>query len=715
MFHVELCYQTYRASDTVSRISMQAPDHQPNWKQLLLVALLALTAHAASLGTGWIWDDDSYVTANRLMSSSSGFLDAFAPGTTPQYYPLVFAGLWVQHALVGTEPFTYHLVNVLMHAASAMLLVAVLARLGLRYAFWIGAIFAVHPMGVESVAWVTERKNVQSMLLALASVSIYLRFLDAPKGRVLGTWLAAFLLFACALLSKTTAIFVPPCLVLATLWTRRPIGARIIASVVPFFVAGIAAGLFTAHVERTVVGAAGEEFSYSILERLQISGHTAAFYLVRFALPTEQVFIYPRFTPDTRDVLAWTPFALGLIALAASILRWGRARGPLLMLLWYGAALFPALGFFDVWPFRYSFVADHFAYAAMPVLAVGCVVFTTMCLTRIPARVATIAASLSVVACITLSWRATAKYENEETLWLDTARRNPEAWIAHNNLASIELRRAGEAIERRDPDAARVHAMNALERSARAGELKPDEASNAANRSEAYRLLGDLDSALREIELAASLQPKYGDFQWSRARILELLGRTDDARAAFERCAELGAGTRDEAAARRDLMRLAIARDDNAEAIRQCRALLALEPRNPDVIASLGSLLVKSGDTEQARREFRRALALRPFFSSDRALVSASLGYLRLVIDTRPDAAELAEARAAVDTLRAVAPSDPGTRFLDLAVRLIGGDAGSRTEIERMEQDARAAGGPDATAFADQVAAFLARRPIDAR
>lgn len=257
--------------------------------------------------------------------------------------------------------------------------------------------------------------------------------------------------------------------------------------------------------------------------------------------------------------------------------------------------------------------------------------------------------------------------------------------------------------------------MQALERSTRAGELKPDEASNAANRSEAYRLLGDLESALREIELAASLQPQYGDFQWSRARILELMDRTEEARAAFERCAELGSGTRDEITARRDLMRLAIDRGDTSEAMRQCRAILAVEPRNPDTIAALGSLLVQTGDPEQARREFRRALALQPFFSSDRALVSTVVGFLRLVIYASPDAAELAEARIAVDTLRNFAPNDPGTRFLDLAVQLIGGNASARTEIERMEREARAAGGPDAIAFADQVATFLARRPIDAR
>jgi hypothetical protein len=132
-------------------------------------------------------------------------------------------------------------------------------------------------------------------------------------------------------------------------------------------------------------------------------------------------------------------------------------------------------------------------------------------------------------------------------------------------------------------------------------------------------------------------------------------------------------------------------------------------------MANLGSLLVQTGDTEQARREFRRSLSWRPFFSSDRVLVGAALGYLRLVIEIAPDARELADARAAVETLQNFAPNDPGTRFLELAVRLVGGDEEARAEIERMERDARAVGGRDATAFADQVAAFLAKRPPGVR
>jgi tetratricopeptide (TPR) repeat protein len=228
-------------------------------------------------------------------------------------------------------------------------------------------------------------------------------------------------------------------------------------------------------------------------------------------------------------------------------------------------------------------------------------------------------------------------------------------------------------------------------------------------------LLGDLEQALVEIDRAIALQPKYGEFRWSRARILEMLGRVDDARSELEMCATVAAGTRDEAQARRDLMRLALARGDNSDALLQCRAIVALEPRNADMIANLGSLLAAVGDQEQGRRELRRALQLRPMFSSDQTLLRAAIAYLRLAIPIKLDARELAEAAATVETLRTFAPNDPGTRFFDLAVQLNAGDTSARTKIEAMEREARAVGESAATAFADELAAFLAKRPADAQ
>ncbi|MFZ9880009.1 MAG: glycosyltransferase family 39 protein, partial [Phycisphaerales bacterium] len=545
---------------------------------LLLIGLAAILAHGASLSCGWIWDDDSYVTANRVVSSPYGVVDAFIPGRTPQYYPLVFAGFWAQHAISGIEPFAYHLVNVLMHAASSVLLCVVARRLAIPGSAWIALVFAVHPMGVESVAWVTERKNVQSMLFALGSVWFFLRHLEADPARRAGTWIASFALFACALLSKTTAIFVPPCLVMIAIWMRRPIDRAFVMRVAPYFVLGIALGLHTAHVEQTVVGARGSDFDPTIAERVQLAPRIVLFYLGSFFVPREQVFIYPQLRIDARDAMLWAPLALSLVATWRCVVHWRRGnRAPLLLLLWIGAALFPALGFIDVWPFRYSVVADHFAYAAMPAFALILVFMVDAGAKRLaPGRTVAPRVLLGafVIASAVLSVRATAKYESEETLWMKTREQNPTAWIAHNNLATIRLREAEAALAAGDGNAVRAKAGEAADLAAEAAALKPDEFTNAVNASEALRLLGDNGGALKAIDRAVALAPHIAENHWLRARVLEALGRTDEARDALLRSVEAGAGSFDELAARRDLMRLAAAGGDNAAALAQCRRIV---------------------------------------------------------------------------------------------------------------------------------------------
>jgi len=226
----------------------------------LLIALAALCAHAGALSAGWIWDDGDYITANRIVQSPDGFLTLWLPGATPQFYPLVFLGFWIEHAIVGNDPWLYHANNMLLHAGSALLLWLVLRRIGVPLAAWIAVVFAVHPMGVESVAWATERKNTQSLLLALASVLAFLRAekIDArepaPAEEAAGQGAAsgslapyafALLLYIAALLSKTTAVFVAPSLVLIALATRRSIDSRFVVRVAPYFVIGAALGLFT--------------------------------------------------------------------------------------------------------------------------------------------------------------------------------------------------------------------------------------------------------------------------------------------------------------------------------------------------------------------------------------------------------------------------------------------------------------------------------------
>lgn len=365
--------------------------------------------------------------------------------STPQFYPLVFLSFWIEHGIAGLDPTIYHANNILLHAASAILLWRVLRMLGIAHAAMIAAVFAVHPMGVETVAWATERKNTLSMFLALASLACFVSTTRAGERRRLGFHIAAFALFLCALLSKTTAVFVAPALVLIALHERRRIDARFVLTVLPYFIVGAALGVFTAFVEKAHVGARGAEFSLGAIERVLLAARNIVFYITHFAIPSEQMFVYPREEIQVGSLGGWTALACMVALLIVCIRAWRSERGPLLVLLWLCAALFPALGFIDVWPFRFSYVADHFAYAAMPALATGFVLLVVRA-ARGRERLASIALAAFTVLCIPLSWAATAKYASAEALWRDTIARNPSAWLAQNNLASELLEQAGQAM-----------------------------------------------------------------------------------------------------------------------------------------------------------------------------------------------------------------------------------------------------------------------------
>jgi len=565
-------------------------------------------------------------------------------------------------------------------------------------------------MGVESVAWVTERKNVQSLLFALASMLLFVRFSEKERGGV-GIWIASFALFAAALLSKTTAIFAPPCLVMAMLWRRQTVGLRAIAAVTPYFLVGVALGLLTAYMEKTHVGATGDAFSLGALERLQLAGRTATFYVATFMLPREQIFIYPRFEIDASRFVYWLPALLWAIAFAVAIARWRVTRAPLLVLLWIGAALFPALGFFDVWPFIYSFVADHFAYMAMPAFALVAVLAAARVGELVPAvaRLGAIVGTLSVATCIALSNAAIPKYANEEVLWRVTLEQNPEAWIAANNIASGLLREAGVLAEKQRRDEALSKAEEALGFAKRAGELNPADFRNAVNRSEAYRLLGRSEESLREIESALPNARHVSDVHWLHGRALESVGRPDEARMAFKEAAALATKRSEEIAARRELMRIAASRRELEDAIRECARIVELDLGNADMRANLGALYRASGRSEEARRALLEAVSL-PIerFSSTDVWVSASIGYLQMAVESPLETDEALAARTIAARLVMLGGGDPYARYLQLALGLVLGDTANRIELERIEAEARTAG---ASRFADDVAAFLAKHP----
>jgi len=357
----------------------------------LVVATFA--AYFPALRSGYVWDDDQYLTGNHLVQTSHGLAAVWAIWydeesgrlriNTPQYYPLVYTSYWFEHLVWGLKPAGYHAVNVLLHTVGALLVWRITRRLRIPAGWFIAAVFALHPVHVESVAWITERKNVLSGLFYLLAVLAFLRFFEADRAK---WYLVGLLLFVAALLSKTVTCTLPVVILLVRWYQRRRIGGRDLLLLTPIVILAAAGGLLTAYLERSHVGAAGEQWGQTVLERALIVAPRAFwFYAGKIAWPHPLIFIYPRWEIDAS---AWTSyFAFAGVLLAFGLAISGIRRvgwGPLLLLLYAGATLSPALGFFQVYPHRFSWVADHFQYLA----SLGFITLYTLVVIRLGAPAA---------------------------------------------------------------------------------------------------------------------------------------------------------------------------------------------------------------------------------------------------------------------------------------------------------------------------------------
>lgn len=409
---------------------------------LVLIAVAAVIAYLPALRAGFIWDDDAYIEDNATLATLGGIARIwFEPTSIPQYYPLVHTSFWLEYRFWAQQPFGYHLVNLLLHLTSCGLLFVVVRRLALPGALLVTAVFALHPVMVESVAWVTERKNVLSMVFYLSSTLVYLRWsgLDGGPGvvkeqRARGWWWA-FGLFLCALTSKSVTFSLPFAFLLITYWKRGIVRLADVKPLIPFMVVGIGYGVFTSYLEHTHVGANGPEFDESLIDKCLIAGRTPWFYFCKLLWPQRLVFIYERWEVDPEQIWQWAfPAATLLLLVGLVALRNRIGRGPLVAILLFGGTLFPAIGFITVFPFRYSFVADHFQYhASLAILVSVCA-----CLARtVPTRIGIPAAVVVLGLFGYKTWTQAGFYENKETLYNQILTEVPDSWFAHNNLAAI--------------------------------------------------------------------------------------------------------------------------------------------------------------------------------------------------------------------------------------------------------------------------------------
>lgn len=430
-----------------------------------MVATLTALVYLPALQLSWIWDDDQYVFANPLLQSWNGLYRIwFEPSASPQYYPVVFSVLWMEYQLFGANPFGFHLVNILLHATGAVVCYLILRRLKLPAAFWIALAFGIHPIQVESVAWVTELKNVLSgVFYGCAWLTLWplLGGEPSPTSRQVNrdvrqrvafwrTYLCGTLLFVLALLSKSVTATLPAGMLVALWFREGRLRIRQVAVVFPLLVAGGALGWNTARMEREHVGALGSDWDYGFADRIGIASRSILHYSVNIAVPWEQMFFYPRFSTQLSNPANLFSLVLCLVlALLFSGLAWKGIRGPLACACFFVGSAFPALGFLNVYPHRFSLVADHFVY--IPSVGLFCLSVSTVywLVTRMKAKLRTSYQQLVLAPMLILfgwyafsTFRYLPAYSNEITLWEDTLAKNSACPAAMQNLG-LEYLRAG--------------------------------------------------------------------------------------------------------------------------------------------------------------------------------------------------------------------------------------------------------------------------------
>jgi Tfp pilus assembly protein PilF len=658
---------------------MDNPRRQLYLAGILIIVFLTAAAYIPAFHAGYIWDDSDHVTQVPFQRTFTVLKWIwFKLGTTPQYYPLTHTTFWLEYRLWGMNPAGYHAVNVVLHIACALLLWRVLSRLQIGGAWLIAAIFAVHPVNVESVAWITERKNTLSALFYLLAMLLAIRAwrigallpqphsaLQNPGGAGLSQpgrgeapsssprhgnapmddahhpkystdvlrYILCLLFFILAVLSKTVTCTFPAALVLILWWKQARLSRRDILLLLPFFAIALAAAKLTSGMEQWNVGAVGPEFVFSFAQRVLIAGRAVWFYAGKLLFPYPLIFIYPRWNIEVHSAWQWLFPAAAVIAIAALwFLRKRMGRGPLAAVLFFVGTLFPALGFVNVYPMRFSFVADHFQYLA----GIGILILVVQLLRKIPLpkpAIAPAAMALLVVLGV-LSYLQCRPYANATTLWRDTLAKNPTCWLAMDNLGA-EASLHGDRDAAMDwyarslaihPNQAEAHLSRGqlfetaqpprLAEARRefdaAATIKPNDAGPIHELAKLSAAEGKLPEAMAEYEQALALEPRLEPARMEYARLLNMAGQGPQAEAQYRKALEINPDSTD---ARSALAGIAYMAGDMPDALRLMQEATDINPTDPVLANNYGVFLMRTGQAAEAREQFESAIAADPTFA----------------------------------------------------------------------------------------------------
>ncbi|MGD0280151.1 MAG: tetratricopeptide repeat protein [Smithella sp.] len=566
---------------------------------IALIAAVFLVYQPAWHG-GFIWDDDFFVTRPELRSWYGLFHIWFSPNATLGYYPLLHSVFWVQSWLWGDATLGYHLVNILLHTMAAVMVAIILRRLEIPGAYLAAAIFALHPVHVESVAWISELKNTLSAVFYLGSVMVYLRF-DRRRRTSLHLW--ALLLFVLAMLSKPVTITLPAALLVIFWWQRGRLSWRKdVLPLLPFFLLGAAGAVFTIWTQHLFVTGADVPYFANPAERVLIAGKAIWFYLGKLFWPVELIFIYPRW--ETSHAAAWQyMFPAAAFALVAAL--WAlrrRWRGPLAGLLFFIGTLFPVLGFFNVFTFVYSFVADHYQYLASlgiitPVAAGIAILLKRLKLWERPAGYAICVLLLLTLAALT--WQQSRMYTDIETLWNMTIAKNPACWMAYNNRGNAAYNNLGND-------------RQAIEDYNRAIEIKPDHAEAYNNRGISYGNLGNYRQAIEDFNKAVEIKPDYAIVYYNRGNAYNNLGNYRQAIEDYNRAIEIKLAHA-EAYYNRGISYGNLG--NYRQAIEDYDRAIEIKPDYADAYNNRGNIYNGLGNYRQAIEDYNRAIEIKPAYA----------------------------------------------------------------------------------------------------
>ncbi len=584
----------------------------------LLLMVATFLAYWPALHGGLLWDDDSYISANPTLRSWRGLWEIwFKPGATCQYYPLSFSLFWAGYHLWGLNPLGYHVLNVTLHGLVAVLLWQVLERLKVRGAWLAGAIFALHPVCVMSVAWMTELKNTLSAALALGAGWAYVRFaglgvyeaghggIDGRRQNAAGAdWRYGALslgLFLLAMFAKTAVSFLPLTLLLVAWWQRKRLNWREAVPLLLMLALVVAMGEMTFYIER-LYGAVGMGFNLGWWERVLVSGRSFWFYLGKLFFPFRLTFVYERWSVDSR---VWWQYLYPAAVAGLFVLLWRLrrviGRGPFAAMLHFYISTAMLILITVLYMTRYTFVSDHWQYfgclSVMTLTAAG----ITAGLDRLAGRSRLLKPALVGILLLVLGLSTRHQcgmYTDIETLWRTTIANNPNAFLARNNLGNI-LASQGKTSEA----VAQFH---------RAIEIKPDYAEAYYNLALVLDRQGRPDEAIANYRKALEINSDFVVAHNNLGTALFKQGRMDEAAECYRRALKIDP---DFGEAHSNMGILLTKQGRTDEAVAEYRKAIELNPNRAELYNNLGNLLATQGRPDEAIGQFQKALAVEPDYT----------------------------------------------------------------------------------------------------